>query len=52
MEREWERFKQFLRELGVPTLVEYQANISMIYQKVPDTGFIRLIWPDTLLIHV
>ena len=31
----------------LPTLVTYQADISGIYQKGPDTGFIRLIRPDT-----
>ena len=39
------------RELGgldpEATLVTYQADISLIYQSCPDTGFIRLIRPDT-----
>ena len=33
-------------------LVRYQADISMIYQKDIDTGFIRLIRADTRLISL
>ena len=32
-------------------LVTYQADISLIYQSCPDTGFIRLIRPDMALIR-
>ena len=39
------------RRAGLATLLRYQAEISMIYQKDIDTGFIRLIRADTPLIR-
>ena len=46
--------KESLRKKGNPfgkkeslrALVVYQPHISVIYEEVPDTGCMSLIWPD------